>query len=182
MITENHRKETQVEAKVKGSEESSVPLLQGVDAIKALKGTSALPSQNNSYIAKIEIVVSDHNIGEAIKAVKRNKGAPGIDGITTEVIEVEMCKNWPRIKQAIFEGTYKPSPVKRVGIPKPDGKGIRQLGIPTVMDRIIQQALHQELTKVFDPTFSPYSYGFRPNRSAHQAILQAKSYIQEGCQ
>ena len=93
-----------------------------------------------------------------------------------------MQKQWPQIKQAILDGKYSPSPVRRVEIPKPDGSGVRQLGIPTVMDRIIQQAIHQELVPVFDPIFSQYSYGFRPNRSAQQAVLQAQKYIQEGCE
>jgi group II intron reverse transcriptase/maturase len=93
-----------------------------------------------------------------------------------------MEKQWPKIKQDILDGKYLPSPVRRVEIPKPDGNGVRQLGIPTVMDRIIQQAIHQELVLVFDPTFSQYSYGFRPNRSAQQAVTQAHVYIQEGCE
>jgi group II intron reverse transcriptase/maturase len=118
----------------------------------------------------------------ALKAVIRNKGSPGIDGVTTEEIERVMQKQWLQIKQDILEGKYRPSPVKRVEIPKPDGNRVRQLGIPTVMDRIIQQAIHQELVPVFDPTFSQYSYGFRPNRNAQQAILQTQKYIQEGCE
>ena len=118
----------------------------------------------------------------ALKAVIRNKGSPGIDGVTTEEIERVMQKQWLQIKQDILEGKYRPSPVKRVEIPKPDGNGVRQLGIPTVMDRIIQQAIHQELVPVFDPTFSQDSYGFRPNRNAQQAILQTQKYIQEGCE
>ena len=117
---------------------------------------------------------------EATKAVKSNKGAPGIDGITTEQIDKVILKQWTTIKQQILEGKYKPKPVRRVEIPKPDG-GIRQLGIPTVLDRVIQQDLHQELHHVFEPHFSKYSYGFRPYRNAHQAVLQAQKYIQEGC-
>ena len=93
-----------------------------------------------------------------------------------------MQKQWPKIKQEILDGKYHPNPVRRVEIPKPDGSGVRQLGIPTVMDRIIQQAIYQEIGPVFDPTFSEYSYGFRPNRKAHQAVLQAQRYIQEGCE
>jgi len=93
-----------------------------------------------------------------------------------------MREQWPQIKQDILDGKYRPSPVRRVEIPKPDGSGVRQLGIPTVMDRVIQQAIHQELVPVFDPTFSQYSFGFRPNRSAQQAVLQAHAYIQEGCE
>lgn len=149
-------------------------------ADKAPKEISILPREESSYIATIEGVLSDHNIQKALKAVKSNKGAPGIDGVTTKEIDQEMCKNWEKIKQEIVKGSYRPKPVKRVEIPKPEGKGMRQLGIPTVMDRVIQQAIHQELNLVFDPTFSPHSYGFRSKRSAHQAVLQAKGYIQEG--
>ena len=113
--------------------------------------------------------------------VVSNKGAPGIDGVSTEEIKEVMQKQWPQIKQDILDGKYCPIPVRRVEIPKPDGSGVRQLGIPTVMDRIIQQAIHQELVPVFDPTFSQYSFGFRPNRSAQQAVMQTQRYIQEGC-
>lgn len=142
----------------------------------------SLPSDHDTYIATIEGVLDERNIEEAVKAVISNKGAPGIDGITTEEIKAVMQKQWPRIKQDILDGKYCPSPVRRVEIPKPDGNGVRQLGIPTVMDRIIQQALHQELVPVFDPKFSQHSYGFRPNRSAQQAVLQAQKYIQDGCE
>lgn len=181
MITENRRKEDMSKAQAEESRESLVPLLNSAMGDKAEKGISILPSDHNTYIATIESVVGDCNMKEAIAKVKSNKGAPGIDGVTTEEIAEVMQKQWPQIKQAILDGKYSPSPVRRVEIPKPDGSGIRTLGIPTVMDRIIQQAIHQELVPVFDPMFSQYSYGFRPNRSAHQAVLQAQKYIQEGC-
>lgn len=180
MVADNHRKEGKPEAKTEGSEESSAPLLNSAIVTKAERSTPILPSHYDTYIAKIENVVEDCNIREAIKAVKRNKGAPGVDGITTREIDEVMRKVWPQIKQDILEGKYRPNPVKRVEIPKPDGKGVRQLGIPTVMDRVIQQALLQELVPVFEPIFSQYSYGFRPKRSAQQAVLQAHKYIQEG--
>ena len=133
-------------------------------------------------IAAMEGVVDYINIQEAVKAVISNKGAPGIDGITTEEIKKVMREQWPKIKQDLLEGKYCPQPVRRVEIPKPDGNGVRQLGIPTVMDRIIQQAIHQELVPVFEPIFSQSSHGFRPNRRAHQAVLQAQKYIQDGCE
>jgi RNA-directed DNA polymerase len=115
-----------------------------------------------------------------MKAVTRNKGAPGVDGVTTEEIKGVLQKEWPKIKQDILDGKYHPSPVRRVEIPKPDGSGVRKLGIPTVMDRIIQQAIYQELVFTFETTFSENSYGFRIGRRAQQAVLKAKSYIQEG--
>ena len=182
MATENRRKEDMSKAQTEESRESLVPLPNSAMVDKTEKGTSILPSDHDAYIATIESVVDDCNMKDAIAKVKRNKGAPGIDGITTKEITEVMQKQWPMIRQAILDGKYVPSPVRRVEIPKPDGSGVRQLGIPTVMDRIIQQAIHQELIPVFDPTFSQYSYGFRPNRSAHQAILQTQKYIQEGCE
>jgi len=150
---------------------------------KAEREESILPD-NQRYIPipKIEGVVNDYNMQEAMKAVIRNKGAPGIDGITTEEIKGAMQKQWPKIKQDILDGKYRPSPVRRVEIPKPDGSGVRKLGIPTVMDRIIQQALYQELVYTFEATFSENSYGFRIGRKTQQAVLKAQEYIQEGCE
>lgn len=183
MTTDNRRKEEKSEAQAKDLRESLTPLSNGAMVGKAERDTSLLPSsQLHTPVATIEGVVRDYNIQEAVKAVKRNKGAPGIDGITNEEIHEVMLKQWPKIKQDILDGKYCPNPVRRVEISKPDGNGVRQLGIPTVLDRIIQQALHQELSGMFDPGFSEYSYGFRPNRSAHQAVLQAQKYIQEGCE
>jgi group II intron reverse transcriptase/maturase len=182
MTTENRRKEDMSKAQTEESREGLVPLLNSAMVDKTGKETSILPSNHNAYIATIEGVVDDCNMKDAIAKVKRNKGASGIDGVTTEEISEVMQKQWPQIRQAILDGKYCPSPVRRVEIPKPDGSGVRQLGIPTVMDRIIQQAIHQELVPVFDPIFSQYSYGFRPNRSAQQAILQTQKWIQEGCE
>ncbi|MFS8563596.1 MAG: group II intron reverse transcriptase/maturase [Rhabdochlamydiaceae bacterium] len=182
MTTNNRRKEEKSKAQTEDPGESPSQLLKSATVDKAERKTSLLPSDPyDAPIATIEGVTKDSNIQKAIEAVIRNKGAPGIDGITTEEIKEVMHKKWPKIKQDILDGKYLPSPVRRVEIPKPDGKGVRQLGIPTVMDRIIQQAIHQELVVVFDPTFSQHSYGFRPNRSAQQAVLQAQAYIQEGC-
>jgi RNA-directed DNA polymerase len=150
---------------------------------KARREESILPN-NLSYtrIATIERVVNDYNIQEATKAVIRNKGAPGVDGITTEEIAEVLKKQWPKIKQDILNGIYRPNPVKRVEIPKPDGNGVRKLGIPTVMDRIIQQAIYQEIVYTFEPTFSDNSYGFRIGRRAQQAVFKAQTYIEEGCE
>jgi RNA-directed DNA polymerase len=182
MTTENRRKE-EYEAKTEDSGRNPVSPTNSAMVDKAKKEESILPdNQRYIHIPKIEGVVNDYNIQEAMKAVIRNKGAPGIDGITTEEIKGIMQKQWPKIKQDILDGKYRPSPVKRVEIPKPDGSGVRKLGIPTVMDRIIQQAIYQELVYTFEATFSENSYGFRLGRKAQQAVLKAQEYIREGCE
>jgi RNA-directed DNA polymerase len=115
----------------------------------------------------------------ALHRVERNKGAAGVDGMEIKSLRPFLLNNWTYIRNQLLNGTYQPEPVRRVEIPKPDG-GIRLLGIPTVLDRLIQQALLQVLTPIFDPTFSSQSYGFRPGRKAHMAVKQARSYIREG--
>lgn len=127
-----------------------------------------------------EQVLSRANIGEAWKQVRANKGAAGIDGITIdEFPDWARAGNWKRIEAELIAGSYQPSPVKRVEIDKPDG-GKRPLGIPTVVDRVIQQAIAQVLTPIFDPEFSEHSFGFRPHRSGQQAVLQANQIIRQG--
>jgi RNA-directed DNA polymerase len=182
MTTENRRKEGE-EAKTEESRRNLVQPTNSAMVDKAEREESILPdNQRYNHIPKIEGVVNDYNIQEAMKAVIRNKGAPGVDGITTEEIKGLMQKHWPKIKQDILEGKYRPSPVKRVEIPKPDGSGVRKLGIPTVLDRIIQQAIYQELVYTFEVIFSDSSYGFRIGRNAQQAVLKAQEYIREGCE
>ena len=127
----------------------------------------------------MEQAVARENMLAALKRVERNKGAAGVDGIPTEGLREQLRKEWPRIREELLAGTYKPKPVRRVEIPKPSG-GTRMLGIPTVMDRLIQQALSQALTPIFDPTFSPHSYGFRPGRRAHDAVKAARQHIEDG--
>ena len=127
----------------------------------------------------VEHVVERDNVLSAWKQVKANKGAPGIDGITIEEFTAYTHENWKGIKTSLLDGTYKPAPVKRVEIPKDNG-GTRNLGIPVVMDRVIQQAITQVLTPVFDPHFSESSFGFRPGRSAHQAVKKVLKLIQRG--
>lgn len=127
----------------------------------------------------MEQIVSRENLLEALYRVESNKGAAGIDGVSTEQLREYIVQHWGTIRQQLLEGTYKPSPVRRVGIPKPDG-GVRLLGIPTAIDRLIQQAILQVLTPVFDPEFSPNSFGFRPNRRGHSAVRQAQRFIREG--
>lgn len=124
----------------------------------------------------IERVLSTENINLAVQRVKRNKGAAGIDGIGIEELESHMSKHWEAVSRLIRAGHYQPNAVRGVEIPKPNG-GKRKLGIPTVMDRVIQQAVGQVLTPIFDCAFSAYSYGFRPKRNAHQAVLQANEYV-----
>jgi RNA-directed DNA polymerase len=180
MTTENRRKEIK-EAKTEETKRNFVHPLNSAVVDKAEREESILPdNQRYIHVPRIEGVVNDYNIQEAIKAVIRNKGAPGIDGITTEEIKGLMQKQWPKIKQDILDGKYHPNPVKRVEIPKPDGSGVRKLGIPTVMDRIIQQAIYQELVYTFEVMFSENSYGFRLGRRAQQAVLKAQEYIREG--
>ena len=127
----------------------------------------------------MEQVVGLDNAREAWLAVKRNGGAPGIDGMTTQQLRDHVRKHWDSIRAKLLAGTYVPSPVRRVEIPKPNG-GVRLLGIPTVLDRWIQQMLLQVLQPIFDPTFSASSYGFRPGKSAHDAVRAAQNYVQAG--
>lgn len=128
----------------------------------------------------MEQVVERENMLAAWKRVKANGGAPGVDGMSIDELWPWLHANWSRIRVELLEGRYEPQPVRRVEIPKPGGKGVRQLGIPTVLDRLIQQALHQRLSPIFDPEFSEYSYGFRPGRSAHQAVEQTREYASNG--
>ena len=127
----------------------------------------------------MEEVCDRGNLEKAWKRVRRNKGSPGIDGMTIDDAKDYLREHWPSIRSRLLEGTYQPQPVKRVEIPKPDG-GVRKLGVPCVVDRLIQQAMLQVLQERWDPTFSEHSYGFRPGRSAHQAVAQAQRYIAEG--
>ena len=124
-------------------------------------------------------ILSRENMLLALKRVEQNKGSHGVDKMPVQNLRKHIVENWESIKEAILKGTYEPQPVRRVEIPKPDG-GVRLLGIPTVTDRFIQQAIAQVLTTIYDPTFSEHSYGFRPNRSAHDAVRKAKGYIREG--
>jgi len=127
----------------------------------------------------MEEVCERENCKQALRRVKANKGSPGIDGMTVEELTGHLKEHWPAIREQLLSGTYTPQPVKRVEIPKPDG-GVRKLGIPTVLDRFIQQAVMQALQRSWDETFSEHSYGFRPKRSAHQAVEQAQQYQAEG--
>lgn len=127
----------------------------------------------------MEEVIERENLKQALRRVKANKGSPGVDGMKVEELTGYLKEHWPSIREHLLSGIYKPQPVKRVEIAKPGG-GIRTLGIPTVLDRFIQQAVMQVLQRRWDPTFSQHSYGFRPNRSAHQAVAQAQQYLAGG--
>ena len=127
----------------------------------------------------MERVVERSNVEVALKRVRKNKGSPGIDGMTVQELSPYLEENWQDIRTQLLQGSYQPKPVRKQEIPKSTG-GVRQLGIPCVLDRLIQQCILQVLQPQFDPTFSDHSYGFRPGRSAHQAVCAAQRYIQEG--
>ncbi|WP_113889764.1 group II intron reverse transcriptase/maturase [Roseiarcus fermentans] len=127
----------------------------------------------------MEAIVERDNLKEALARVKRNKGAPGIDGMTVEALSAHLKDHWPTIRARLLDGSYEPQPVRRVEIPKPAG-GVRALGVPTVLDRFVQQAVLQVLQAHWDGTFSASSYGFRPGRSAHQAVSAAQALIATG--
>ncbi|MFM0051447.1 group II intron reverse transcriptase/maturase [Caballeronia grimmiae] len=129
--------------------------------------------------ALLRAALTRENLKRAFKRVRANKGAAGVDGLDIDQTSRHLVTAWPAIREQLLKGMYRPSPVRRVTIPKPDG-GERELGIPTVTDRLIQQALLQVLQPVLDPTFSEHSYGFRPGRRAHDAVLAAQSYVQSG--
>jgi RNA-directed DNA polymerase len=148
---------------------------EGTEPSTAKHGTESPASTERL----MEEVCEAENLSKALKRVKANKGSPGVDGMTVGELPGYLKQHWPVIREQLLSGTYKPQPVRRVGIPKPDG-GVRKLGIPTVLDRFIQQAVMEVLQDSWDPTFSQHSYGFRPGRSAHQAVAQAQSYITEG--
>ena len=129
--------------------------------------------------ALLVAALTRENLQRALKRVRANKGAAGVDGLDIDQTVEHLRSTWPAIREQLLSGTYRPSPVRRVTIPKPDG-GERELGIPTVTDRLIQQALLQVLQPILDPTFSEHRYGFRPGRNAHDAVLAAQSYVQSG--
>ena len=147
---------------------------EGVASAASSCGDTTGPGQG-----LIERMIARENLNLAWKKVRANKGAPGVDGLDIEATQDVLRKDWPRIEAQLLAGTYRPAPVRRVEIPKASG-GTRKLGVPTVMDRFIQQALLQVLATLFEPHFSAHSYGFRPGRSAHQAVLAAREYQRQG--
>jgi len=140
---------------------------------------SPVRDNGKSDVAVWEAVFEKENLRTALKRVESNKGAAGVDGKEVKDLSGYLKAYWKEVRETLESGKYRPSPVRRVEIPKSDG-GVRQLGIPTVLDRLIQQAIAQVITPMFEAVFSPYSYGFRPGRSAHQAVQKSQEYIQEG--
>src|SRR5436305_7294718 len=159
-----------------GRSEAPTASEEGTESPMVKRGTESLAIGEQL----MEEVCERENCKQALARVKTNKGAPGVDGMTVNQLGDYLKQHWPAIREQLLSGTYRPKPVKRVEIPKPDG-GVRKLGIPTVLDRFLQQAVMQVLQQRWDPEFSDHSYGFRPGRSAHQAVAQAQQYIAEGC-
>jgi RNA-directed DNA polymerase len=149
---------------------------EGTESPGATNGPESLAGTNRL----MEEVCERENLKAALERVKANKGSPGVDGMTVGQLTDYLKQHWPAIREQLLNGTYEPKPVRRVEIPKPDGGGVRKLGIPSVLDRFIQQAVLQVLQRRWDRTFSDHSYGFRPERSAHQAVAKAQKYIAEG--
>ena len=142
--------------------------------------TTASASATPADTPTMEEVCNPENLRKAWKRVRENRGSPGVDGLSVGDLAGYLAKHWPEVRTALLEGTYRPQPVLRKEIPKPEGKGTRALGIPTVLDRLIQQSILQVLQPRWDATFSEHSYGFRPGRSAHQAVSEAQRHIAEG--
>jgi RNA-directed DNA polymerase len=158
-----------------GRSEAPDAATQGAETLRA-KRMHENPADTERLM---EEVCERDNCAQALKRVKANKGAAGVDGMTVRELPRYLKQRWPAIREQLLKGTYQPQPVKRVEIDKPDG-GVRKLGVPTVLDRFIQQAVLQVLQKRWDETFSDHSYGFRPGRSAHQAVARAQQYVRGG--
>src|SRR5450759_3305086 len=142
-------------------------------------GTAAHGRTKAEGLRQMDAVVERSNLWRAYERVMRNKGAAGVDGLTVFEFKAWLQQHWPSVKAALLAGDYLPAAIRKVDIPKPNG-GVRTLGIPTVLDRLIQQALLQVLQPEFEPEFSEHSYGFRPGRNAWQAVQRAQGYIGEG--
>jgi RNA-directed DNA polymerase len=142
--------------------------------------TAATEKTQPEALKLMEEVLRRENLIKALRRVRPNKGAPGVDGMAVEELVSYLKEHWPRIRKELLEGAYEPQPVRLVEIPKPNGEGIRPLGIPTVLDRLIQQAILQVLAPIFDPHFSDSSYGFRPGRGCHDALKVAQGYVEAG--
>ena len=167
----------QLELAFMGEQGGEAPRLdqQGIESPMARREPES-PADDQQLM---EEICERENLRKAWRRVRDNKGSPGVDGMTIDQMPTYLREHWPAIREQLLKGTYVPQPVKRVEIPKPDG-GVRKLGIPTVLDRLIQQAVLQILQPRWDPTFSKHSYGFRPGCSAHQAVAQAQQYVAQG--
>lgn len=171
-LVSEKRQKTEETSTVSGKGESPESHGEEFETLMAMRETE-------DQTKLMEVILDAENLKRAYKKVVKNGGAPGIDGVTTESFKGYLAANWNQTRKELLAGVYKPEPVKRVEIPKPGG-GTRKLGIPTMLDRFIQQAMHQVLQSRWDKTFSEHSYGFRPGRSAHQAVEQAREYIRAG--
>src|SRR5450755_3743795 len=172
------RQKNQLELAFMNERRSEAPRVstEGTESLAAKRGTESLAIGEQL----MEEVCERENCKQALARVKANKGSAGVDGMTVHELPEFLKQHWPAIREQLLSGTYKPQPVRRVEIPKPDGGGVRKLGIPSVLDRFIQQAVMQVLQRKWDRTFSDHSYGFRPGRSAHQAVATAQQYIAAG--
>ncbi len=168
-----HQKARQLELLPRDRGEAPTSVQSG-EASTAASGNGRLGTDR-----LMEEVVQRENARVAFKRVRQNKGSPGIDGMTVDDLATHLAEHWPEIREQLLAGTYQPAPVRRQEIPK-SGGGTRALGIPTALDRFVQQAILQVLQPRFDPTFSEHSHGFRPGRSAHDAVREAERYIREG--
>jgi RNA-directed DNA polymerase len=175
MTVKQRKKQMSLAFSAEGRSEAPSAAGEGTEAVRAGYDTESQASPENL----MEEVCQRDNLVKALKRVKANKGSPGIDGMQVEELSDYLKDNWSQIRGQLLNGTYQPQPVKRVKIPKPGG-GERPLGIPTVLDRCIQQAVLQVLQRSWDQTLSEQSYGFRPSRSAHQAVAMAQTYIAQG--
>ena len=175
MGTKRRKIQLELAFMAEGRGEAPMAADKGPEASKAKRKPEdpALP------VLLMEEICQRENLRRALQRVRQNKGSPGIDGMTVKKLSSYLKQHWPRIREQLLVGIYQPQPVKRVEIPKPNG-GIRKLGIPTVLDRFVQQAIMQVLQKYWDKTFSEHSYGFRPGQSAHQAISRSQQYVEQG--
>src|SRR5713226_1545633 len=172
------RQKNQLELAFTDESRSEAPRVsaEGTESLAGKRGMESLAIGEQL----MEEICERENCKQALARVKANKGSAGVDGMTVHELPEFLKQHWPAIREQLLSGTYKPQPVRRVEIPKPDGGGVRKLGIPSVLDRFIQQAVTQVLQRQWDRTFSDHSYGFRPGRSAHQAVAQAQKHIAEG--
>jgi RNA-directed DNA polymerase len=175
MDTKQRKTQLELAFMTEGKSEAATTVGKGteVSVAKRKPEDPALP------VLLMEEICQRENLKKALQRVRQNKGSPGIDGMTVRKLPGYLKKNWPRIREQLLAGIYRPKPVKRTEIPKPNS-GIRKLGIPTVLDRFVQQAIIQVLQKYCDKTFSEHNYGFRPGRNAHQAISRSQQYVEQG--
>ena len=175
MGTERQKIQMELAFMAEGRGEAPMAVHKGTEVSMAKRE----PEDPALTVLLMEQIGQHENLRKALQRVRQNKGSPGIDGMTVNKLPGYLKKHWPQIREQLLAGTYSPKPVKRVEIPKSNG-GIRKLGIPTVLDRFIQQAMMQVLQTYWDKTFSEHSYGFRPGRSAHQAISRSQQYVEQG--